>query len=199
MPTFHTPCFEERSLMRRTEVVVGAVDSVDCGRIRCSGGVVPWGWPGGVSRMNIRRLWRFSGCPRFILERSSSCSTGFTRLFTHVHEIVDSSRNPRGLHTDSSRIPQGLIRTLPWSTAVRKPAWGNCVIRPVRELAEAATPTCAQIGGQTGGFLEDSTRIPRGIHSPQKSTAPGQGRCSGVDAAQRERCLIRAVSSCTWS
>lgn len=108
-PSFHTTCLQEEISREITEVVVGAVDSVDSARLGSSPGVAAWGRLWDDSRMNRSRLWRPKNYPTFILESSSS-----------------------------SPLIQPLLYTL-------------CVDR-----------------WTTGGFLEDLTRIPRGIHRPDR-------------------------------
>lgn len=105
-PSFHTPCFLEEVYRRRTEVVVGPVESVDSARRRSSSGVAVWGCPGSDSRMNGGPLWKPEICPPSILKSSSSSSSIGGLLCTYVCRSVHYRWIPRGTDKNSSRNPQ---------------------------------------------------------------------------------------------
>ncbi len=181
-PSFHTPCFKRVLSRRRTEVVVGTVESVDFDRIRRSERLVAWGWPWGDSRMNRRWLWRggvvpipSSSCPRVVPPDSPSCSHVGPAWWQRWGFLEDSTGTPRGIHR-----PDSVTSQVTASAQVLVERLVDDVDNCLCMNAAHPRPTpCAPTGAQRCGFLEESTGIPRGIHRAKKNTAPGQGGVRG--------------------
>src|SRR5690606_7297969 len=103
---FHTACFQETSSRRRTEVVIGPVESVDSGHLRRSQGVVGCGWMVSDRWMNCEWLWRVQIYPTSIHRSSSSCSS----VSGHLCTLCTDSRTTGGVIEDSTVIPRGSHR-----------------------------------------------------------------------------------------